>query len=294
MLLTAGCGLGSDSHGAEAEPELGPIRVIADTDEIVLPIDAYIEDRKQRVLIKRAAWTLVKKCTERFAIEYTLPLDLLLRGTVEDRLKNGRRYGVSDLQSVSKYGYNEPPETRPVVSNDNGSGWNPSETEMLILRGPTGGAASPKDVNGNPLAEGGCEVEADRKLAEAEGNSAPAAPDLSLPGRLSIESFKLAERDSRVQAAMKGWSDCMARSGFKYKSIWDPHDTAWPDGPSSAEIATAKADVECKKQVNLLGIWYATESAYQKQKIDANIEAMNAITKYQQVTSRNAARIVGS
>jgi hypothetical protein len=42
-----------------------------------------------------------------------------------------------------------------------------------------------------------------------------------------------------------------------------------------AEIATAKADVACKQQTNLVGIWFTVESAHQRTLIIQNTTALN-------------------
>ena len=48
------------------------------------------------------------------------------------------------------------------------------------------------------------------------------------------------------------------------------------DALSSPEaINAAKADVTCKEKVNLVGVWYGVETAYQRQSIDRNAEVLD-------------------
>ena len=169
---------------------------------------------------------------------------------------NVRRYGIVEGSLVEKYGYGLPPT---LGQTDQGKGgWNPSAHEDTILQGPRDGTSRPKDQHGAPLPAGGCLGETNRSL----GGDPPMNP-----GAVSMDSFQASETDPRVVEAMKAWSECMASSGFDYASPWQPNDTAWPEPAGATEIRTAAQDIACRQESNLVGTWFAVESAYQQRVI---------------------------
>jgi hypothetical protein len=70
-----------------------------------------------------------------------------------------------------------------------------------------------------------------------------------------------------VTAVFREWSACMKTKGFDY-----PNPTAAPGRdpkfsdatPSPLELAIAQSDVACKRQTNLVGVWFAVDGAYQQ------------------------------
>jgi hypothetical protein len=286
-LLAVACGSGSD----HSEPAIGAIRTVTTTSELVLPLDAYGLGTKEYGTVTRAAWHLARACLRRFGSEYTLPEAALTSSAPNFEHPNERRYGLYDPESAGVRGYNVAPEQRPPIENVRTFAWNPSEAELLLVRGPGAGATGPPpplDLEGRPLPDGGCRGEADRILA----GGAPVPANDNLPNELAHELFKKAEADSRVRAAMVQWSGCMARAGYTYATIWEPNDRRWPEEASEEEIATAKADVRCKRETNLVGTWFTVETAYQQQVIDERAEELAAVQTYSRSLAANAARVL--
>ena len=85
----------------------------------------------------------------------------------------------------------------------------------------------------------------------------------------------------------------MARAGFDYTDPWQPNDNPEFQGleANAREIATATADVRCKREVNLVGIWASVETAYQERKIGENADALQNVKAAIRVMLGNAARI---
>ncbi len=85
----------------------------------------------------------------------------------------------------------------------------------------------------------------------------------------------------------------MARDGFDYTDPWQPNDN--PEFQSLEanvrEVATTTADVRCKREVNLVGIWASVEAAYQERKIGENADALQNVKAAIRVMLGNAARI---
>ncbi|MEV6844241.1 hypothetical protein [Actinoplanes sp. NPDC051411] len=305
VLATGACVHGSNP--TEPEPSIGPIPTIDNANQLNLPLDAYDVKKKEYVSVRRAAWILTGDCVARFGGTYTLPESVLLDNLPPFELGNSRRYGLIDSKNAGERGYDLPPSIAPSSTTDStpqessgkgkgAGGWNPSDAELVLVRGAEPGKLAPKDANGKELGRGGCSAEADQILAQgfSSDTTIPQGQmDENLPSRLAADTFHQAERDSRVVKAMKEWSDCMQRSGYSYKSIWDPNNENWPEPPAATEIATATADVKCKREVNLTGMWFAVEIGYQNRVVAKNSAALDILLKYHAAQARNAARVAG-
>jgi hypothetical protein len=284
--MVAACGSGSDASGSE--PDIGEIPVIRDTSELVLPLDAYELDSLEYTAVRRAAWRLIRECVRSFGGEYTVAEAVVLRGVPRFDHPHERRYGLYDEGSASARGYNLPPEKQPP--DDRTRAWNPSEAELLLVRGASKEAqpVRPKDGDGRELPEHGCQGEADRVLAD--GTTPP--KDQNLPNELSVDANKRALGDSRVRDAMRRWSECMGARGYRYETVWQPNDERWPEPANDKEIATAVADVRCKHETNLLGTMVTVEAAYHQQVIEQRAEELTAVQTHARALATSAARIV--
>jgi hypothetical protein len=47
--------------------------------------------------------------------------------------------------------------------------------------------------------------------------------------------------------------------------------------PTETEIGVAVADVECKRQVGVVQVWFAVETAYQRQAVEARHDELELI-----------------
>ncbi|WP_329563411.1 hypothetical protein OG711_37735 [Streptomyces uncialis] len=70
----------------------------------------------------------------------------------------------------------------------------------------------------------------------------------------------------------------MADAGYDYRNpLAPPVDPRLRDAPKHEAIRTAARDITCKKRTNLVGIWFAVETAYQKQAVDKHRERLNTV-----------------
>lgn len=289
-IASTACTPGGESE--QEEPAIGNVQVVTDASQIALPLDAYLLATDDYVTVQRAAWQMVSDCVERFGGAYSMSEEAFIAslGIADLGTSNQRRYGLLDPDSASQYGYNLPPDQQPPATDDKASGWNPSDTELLLVRGAESGVSSemPTDLNGDPLPEDGCQGEATRE--GSAGMDPP--PNLQLPNELSLESHDRSQNDSRVRDAIGEWSQCMSESGYAYESIWDANDFEWADPVQAEEIATATADVACKLDTNLAGIWSTVETAYQERMVDDHIEELEAIGEFNRAVAARAADII--
>jgi hypothetical protein len=121
------------------------------------------------------------------------------------------------------------------------------------------GSPAPVRHRGKPVPEGGCMGEARRALVRdgAVGEAEPVR-------RIDTASVLRAMEDPRVRSAFDQWSACMEKRGHAYDDPWQAiNDKAFRGpGVTPREIATAVADVACKRETNLVGVWYAVDAAY--------------------------------
>lgn len=275
----------------ESEPEVTDIPMIEPGEEMALPLDSYTLTMESYTALQLAAWLLTGDCVERFGGKYTLTESTLLSGLPPLDSKNERRYGLLDPESAAIRGYNavDSPDSDAPDGESKREGWDPSDAELLIVRGATAGMDIPTDVNGAPLPEGGCLTEANRVLEEG---APPEPANTRLGTDLGVEAHERSEKDSRVVEAAERWSECMQRAGHSYDEVSAPNNQDWPEPPTDAEIAVAMADVNCKLETNLVGISFAVESAYQEQLIEENARALEEIRMYLEVQLENAARVL--
>lgn len=98
-----------------------------------------------------------------------------------------------------------------------------------------------------------------------------------------------------MQAAFAAWSDCMTAAGYSYAGPWDASDDQWlSDVVTDQERLVATADVTCKHETNLAGIWSAVDAAYQERLIEQHAEALTALQAARKRVLSRAAGIVAS
>lgn len=269
-LAGVGCDSGDTTGGPAAGPAAGPTPVLRSDAEIRLPLDRYLLDARQQYLLSKAINTLGRACMTGFGLSW--PATPTWVGGAPAR--NDRRYSVTDPASVRTQGYHavELLKRHGTIARQERSLPRPSEDATAVWSGT--GAST---YRGRPVPDGGCNGAAVRQLS---GGSTVADADLAQ--RLQLSTFDRTRTDARVQRVFASWRDCMGRHGYKYQ---DPFaaadDKRWrSERVSAAEIATASADVDCKRQTNLAGTMYAVETAYQRQAIAENSARLAELGTY--------------
>lgn len=279
LALPALAGCGGEGGGSQGgEPALGPVPAIRSGTTIELPLDAYTPEEG---LLGKANDLLLQDCVRRYGFSMgSVP-------PARPRPKNERRYGIMDANLASRRGYSPPPETAAQDQKRQLAVPNPPPIEILYGRAKTLRREPIREFAGQPLPSGGCVGEARTKLSAG----APAGADFKLGMKLSTEAHGQAERDGRVIKAWAMWSSCMAKSGYRYKTPWHANnDPQWEgDAASLREIRTAQADISCRNSTNMVGVWVAVESAYQRRLIEKNGLALAETKKLIEIRQRNVA-----
>jgi hypothetical protein len=281
-LLAVGCaGSTGNANTSQPVPETGKVPVITTAEQIWLPLDEFTLTAEENQLVSRAFQRLVSRCADRFGVTVTIPPPQ----NPTSLEMNARRYGIVEDTYVDRLGY----ALEGMDEQDDGTekgGWDPGPREDMVLRGVVpDGTTPPVDARGQSLPAGGCIGEAERAL----GGLPPADP-----AGPSMESFGAAEQDPRVQEAFADWSTCMAAAGYTYKTPWEANDANWPDPTGAKEIGTARQDLTCRRQTNLVGTWLAVETAYQERTIRQHADLFQRLKTWRDNRVQKARNAVDS
>ncbi|MFD5145622.1 hypothetical protein [Streptomyces sp. NPDC058401] len=303
-LVLAGCSDPDGGGGAHGEPELGEVAVAPAAASISLPLDAYTDTDAETVRMGQVQQRLLSRCMARYGFPYEEVRPSDPAGAQGPEGRHQVLFGAADPEFAAAHGYDlTAGKGRPVKPPAAPL----SESATLVMHGerPGGaeGAAQPPDaaneeeaakvdsgidVGGQKVPPGGCIREAYRKLYAPTKDSV----DLLFPFGLASEAHERSKSDSRVAAVLKNWSACMGKSG--YTGLKDPYEVvqklgleADPGGPKA--VTAAKADVACKREVNLVGIWAAVETAYQKRLVEEQAETLALYKKQREARYRLAA-----
>ncbi|MFH8787260.1 hypothetical protein [Streptomyces roseoverticillatus] len=243
-----------------------------------LPIDPYLLANDQADRLDAAQRTLVERCMNRFGVTYRPPDP----GTpFRPGTRTQYRYGVTDPADASRYGFAPPgsprtppppPEALPSLSAE--AGVVLTGTDDPKAKPGSGAAKGGQRVGGRTVPVGGCLGEA-RAALRTDG--AGAGGDAPVADRINAGSFEKAKRDPRVAGVLARWAECMKQRGFA--SYGDPlqasGDPAWrTPQPSAKEREAATADARCKKEHNVVGVWFTVDAAYQRQEIERNAKEL--------------------
>jgi hypothetical protein len=246
----------------------------------------------QRNVLDRATTDLINACGRAFGYDGLLPDG----GTDAPLDPMARRYGVVDLTTARRYGYQAPPELSAGHAPGSAPSQGPmSQAEAWVLAGdgtdtggPPVGGHVPSTLNGEKIPPGGCMGQTYRKL----GIDSVVNQGLDLVRNISDSAFAQMLADSRVKAVFTKWSACMAIKGFKYRDVFDPINNGGFGSsgvPTPGEIDTAVADVQCKQESNVVGVMFSVESAYENALIQKNYERLTDAKTHFDVAVRNAA-----
>ncbi len=266
LLIGVGCARPATTPPLPTDP---PTPTLLQSADLVLPLDRYLATTAEVAEIASGYRALLRRCMARYAFAFP-PADP--PPPPGPRTRNERRYGLSDTAAAATRGYrftDQPSDDTARPGTADNPALPPEATAVLY------GQAAPS-VSDKPVPTGGCVGEAHRNLS----TNVPPGADTDLPQRLSGDSFAQSRRDPRVQAATRQWAACMKTNGYSYSTPFDPPaDPRFSDALTPEEIAAAIADVACKQQINLVGIWFTIESAHQRTLIDQNATALNLAAK---------------
>lgn len=265
LAVAAGCA----THQAEDSPDVPAAS--AQTRELSVPLDAYKMSRLDLWTIEYAEDLVTRDCMRSRGLDWEL---LPPPPAVDPDPLNRRRYGVIEPEVAARYGYHLPP--LPPESAAREAVW--ARRDRL-----------PAKEHAAAYDDHGCRSDARARLRAGIDDF-----DNSRLADFSSRAFQDSFNHPQVRAAFTQWSRCMASAGFRYPDPFAAlQDKTWSESarPKEPEIATAKADVECKQQVILPAIWSSAEEDIQNSLIQTNADEFQSFRKAKD-TELEAARLV--
>lgn len=301
--LLAACSSPTDKGQTDgaSEPEISATPTMLSTAGARFPLDAYDATQEEAAALQEGQGVLISRCMERFGFRYSLPSR---PAAADSGRSNARVFGVVDAGEAAQYGYGNPGEAQAPRRTPQSL----TPSEEIALHGapdltpgdmPRSQAEAEKKgggkqrINGRAVPVGGCGREAFLKLYAPEPNAVDALYVFNLKSQAESRS----REDSRTKKVNKRWSGCMARKGH---TASDPMNATTELGitddalGSPAAITAARADVACKKEVGLVGVYFAVQSAYQKRQIDKNAETLDLAKKQLKNRLKLAASLIAS
>lgn len=263
LAAVSACSGGSGASTSSSPPALGAVPSNASAASLALPVERYLFTPSQVALLEYAAYESSRTCMQRYGLsapDVPRPTGVYAGGLV------ALRYGPADGQSAARYGYHRtaaalvPQGSGPKVTSL--SSFSPAAFLVFTGTAPTGSNANTIAAQHNlgTIPAGGCRAVGDQAIAaSAVLAQSPAAEQVKNQG------FADSQADPRVTAVVHAWSRCMKTAGYDYASPIDAYgDPRWSTSSvSRVEIDAAVADVACKQKTNLVGVWFAVESAWE-------------------------------
>ncbi|MEO3874359.1 hypothetical protein ABGB18_36670 [Nonomuraea sp. B12E4] len=248
LMFLAGC-------TAEREPPLDTSFRLTGR-PLVLPLDSYQASPADQALVEQAHAELFRRCMA--GMGFAVPSRSSVGPVAFD--PHRERYLLADEQAARTRGYHPPAALRTAAGRGVSDAQTTSPGYAAAANG-TGRAGGGRDAAVPP---GGCAGDAYAKLTPSSVTEA-----MERVAALRDWSWDRSQHDSRVVAAFTAWSSCMAALGYDYPTPRAANnDVAFKTGePTPREIATAVADVRCKRRTKVVETWAAVEAAYQNQAI---------------------------
>ncbi|MDT0550100.1 MULTISPECIES: hypothetical protein [Streptomyces] len=295
MAAVTGCGSGGDapsSPGAKGVPE-----VMEEKDLPDLPLDRYRLDTEESRRFGKAQRLLAQRCMIRLGFT-DFPADpkppspsTTTAGTLVISAPP-TPLGAFDLDQAKRWGYGWEPRPRKSLEP---TGRAMTQAEFAALYGMSGNGAIPSEGKSR---ERGCSDKANGQLLKGVADSRRM---WTFPSGRDAALRKAVGKDQRVRRALATWSACVVDKGGK--RFADPmaaySDKGWMRGKDGntrhtrREVATAVADVECKREQNTLGVWWAALAKRQRADIERNKGNYQAVRDDLEVLRSNVRKALG-
>ena len=287
-------GLGGGKSG-RPQVSVPPIPPASSSRPIAMPLDSYeqVAGNEQEVLVE-ASSLLTQRCMTARGFSYAEAAQPSTELSGLQQTENSP-VGLTKLSQAHIYGYATPKtdtgSSGPVffgfvggqvfgqAIQDHGTAW---VTALLGF--------SPGPVQQNQGHHEGCVPLVTSELYGPDRGSSNPDP---VPG-IAFQALQWTQSDPRTLAVDKAWSRCMMARGFGYGTPQEAEQKNWPHLPTTAEIATAVADVTCKAQTNLTNTWLTVEAAYQLALIDQNLTALSQLQSSFKGLLQRAEALVGA
>ncbi|MFI2077635.1 hypothetical protein [Streptomyces triculaminicus] len=275
VLGASGYSIAQSPSASASKSSKADITYRATLNDFTFPLERYrLSDADQRK-VNNAVDALTARCLQGFAISYS-PNP---RSDIADT--HSRIYGVTDEAQAKSFGYRSPAAVQKVTPQAA-----VEEPQHAAVR--TGAV---RTYNNKAVPLGGCVGEAGRQVYRGQHTSLRGLAD-----GLIFQASDQAQRDDRVRKVFADWSGCMKDKGFSYKTPIDAMNGLAADrgAAGKGEKSVAVADVQCKKQNNVIGVWSSIEAGYQNKAISAHRPDLKMVQEDLQSLLANAERALAA
>ncbi|WP_245881692.1 hypothetical protein [Streptomyces milbemycinicus] len=293
-VAVAGCGSGADVPGSPGVK--GVPQVMEEKDLPDLPLDRYRLDTEESRQFGKAQRLLAQRCMIRLGFTDfpadPKPLTPSTPGVTLVVSAMPTSLGAFDLDHAKRWGYGWKPGPRKTLEP---TGRAMTQAEHAALYGTSSNGAVP---SGGKSRERGCSGKANEQLLKGVADSRRM---WTFPSGRDAELRKAVQKDRQVRRAFATWSKCVVDKGGK--RFADPmaaySDKGWWRGKDGntphtrREVATAVADVECKREQNTLGVWWAALAKRQRADIQRHEDTYAAVRGDVEVLRSNIRKALG-
>jgi hypothetical protein len=217
-----------------------------------LPIEAYMLTKAQARLVSDTQGDLLDQCMAKAGHPaWTPPPDL---PTLGGKTLTDWRYGIHDAALAAERGYH------------------PDAEEQKAYDAAMGAGAVDK-TGADESTVRGC-------VEQVNGQVPSASPRADLVQKISGEAFIQAGKDPQVIRVFAEWSSCMKDKGFTYAKPMDANDDPAFGDPTvvtDTEVATAKADIQCRDKLDVEKTWFDAETKLQQAAITKHQAELNTV-----------------
>lgn len=295
MAAVTGCGSGGDvpgPPGVKGVPEVKEEKDLPD-----LPLDHYRLSTEESSRFGKAQRLLAQRCMIRlgftdFPADPKPPYPSIAKAGTLVITAPPTPLGALDLDKARRWGYGWEPRPRKSLEP---TGRAMTQAEFAALYGMSGNGAIP---SGSKSRERGCSDKANGQLLKGVADSRRM---WTFPSGRDAELRKAVKKDRQVRRALTTWSTCVVDKGGKRFS--DPiaaySDKGWRRGKDGntphtrREVDTAVADVECKREQNTLGVWWAALAKRQRADIQRHEDTYAAVSGDLEVLRSNVRKALG-
>ncbi|WP_329381721.1 hypothetical protein [Streptomyces sp. NBC_01716] len=277
-------------------------KVESEDDIPELPLARYEFSDSDTERLTRAQARVAQRCMADFGFT-DFPLDPALPRSVNTvggavgmlvAVAMSTPFGELDLDEARRFGYGWDPK-----SSDGGQGKKDramTDAEYRVFYNAD--RAPGLTVKGHEVPGTGCYGKASTGLTKGVENTTRMWTYTS--GRAGALAKK-ALKDPEVSEALRTWSTCVEDKGSaRYEDREAAfHDKAWHRGDdgntrrTQRERTTAVADIECAREHNTVGVWWAGSARSQTADVKSHRAAYEAVRRDQDVVRANVRRALG-
>ncbi|MFF0741340.1 hypothetical protein ACFYVL_13165 [Streptomyces sp. NPDC004111] len=290
-LGVVGCTAQRDADGGAGLKAAAAQQPPAPSPALALPLDAYGMSPSEQERSDRAQAATERACLKRFGLDWEGPGEEVLReGARLIAGASAERLGLIDEEQARTRGYHPPAWSvrggRGQEQAGHSGQHEPRDAAKDVLFG-----LKPQ-YQGKPVPAQGCRAEAARTL----DGPGVRADEPQLIAEVTAKAGRAVSADPRTAAAIKKWSDCLARAGHRYATPRAAAlDRRWAnaDEVTEAETTTAVADVRCKRSTGYVRVLIAVTADHQRRLIAEQAADFSRLKRLKEQRAANIARALG-